>query len=862
MGILWDYWYSPVATSEGVREVATPFKTKARTCTDVVCLLLFSLCLVGWVAVAVIAFIDGDPKKVLYPTNSAGEVCGQGVYRDKPYMMMFDITKCIGLGQVLEGCPSPSVCVSACPTMEWDYKQGKMEGLQEYCQSLEGWDYGAMDIKELIELRLCPAYIEPQRLLFDRCIPAITGVEVTAAPNTTEEAVVEEEQVKNDTEAAMDYDDKLTEESLHTETGGRDLRTQDRDLRLSKTRDLGYSLLPSLAPVLVGEREDDRLSGLMGAESLILPHPRTVLKLVDLRRSRDRREAFLVADYGKDRFKDKERDREGSGAVAAALFAPETEEDTEQREAKTLEEVAEILLRKGNGSYLAEQGNITKRWVNLSDQSQIRKLFDLQGLGDRIIHDLSLYWWILFLYILLSFILSLLWVLLLSCCAKPTVWLSVLGSTIGLSLILAIHSYSRYSALTEVTQESDDIFLTTWERVVQAVTNSSVFWLVLTLAFSTLAVILSLTLGCCMQRLRVATEMISEASKAIRDIQYCLLLPLLPFLLHLLVLAFALTVGIFLLSAREAQYHVISGCDDEDCTGEDGEVMKSKDTCEPETFNNCTTCPEAACVFHRYGSHTLHLVLQWYNLFAALWAAAFVSAASDLILAGAVAAWYWTFKKTELPPNLLGSSIKRSFRYHLGTVAFGSLLLALIQFLRVVVEYLNDRISNLESQNKILHGIVIFLRGCFFFLEKLIKYLNRNAYIMTAMVGSSFCTASKEAFHLITTNILRGFFVNQVADFVIMLGKIFVVGLTTLCFSCSISDLSGSEDKLHFSFIPIVLVMLGSYTVASSCLAVYSVAVDTLFLCFLKDVEINDGGWRKPYYMSKNLMSIMKYENI
>jgi hypothetical protein len=30
-------------------------------------------------------------------------------------------------------------------------------------------------------------------------------------------------------------------------------------------------------------------------------------------------------------------------------------------------------------------------------------------------------------------------------------------------------------------------------------------------------------------------------------------------------------------------------------------------------------------------------------------------------------------------------------RYHLGTVAFGSLLLALLQCLRVVVEYLNDR---------------------------------------------------------------------------------------------------------------------------------------------------------------------------
>ena len=85
-------------------------------------------------------------------------------------------------------------------------------------------------------------------------------------------------------------------------------------------------------------------------------------------------------------------------------------------------------------------------------------------------------------------------------------------------------------------------------------------------------------------------------------------------------------------------------------------------------------------------------------------------------------------------------------RYHLGTVAFGSLLLALIQLMRVAVEYINDRwdilmiycqiilmsylsfprINNVTAQNKLIKGIVWFLRTCFFFLEKLIRYLNRS----------------------------------------------------------------------------------------------------------------------------------------
>jgi len=831
MGMLWDYWYAPVATQEGVREVATPFKTKSRSCTDVICLVFFLICLAGWVAVAVIAFRDGDPKKVLYPTNSRGEVCGQGERGDRPYMMLFDISRCIGLSPAVEGCPTPSTCVAECPDITWEWAEGKVEGLEQFCQTMEQGVFEETDLEELITLRLCPAFLVPQRPLFNRCLPKFTFPKIEKEPEVNSTEV---ENASNKTEdittGEMDYD-------------GQQDSPPDPD----------SPLLPSLPPRTVvdlqeadpEEREEVRRGPgeELEEDNLILPHPSTVLKMVEVRRDRTRRNAFVVADTEENH----------------KVMEQEVEEASGEEEASGDGVLMALFSRDSLENSL--EGNLSKREVNLSDlaegSDQQRRMLLLRSTGERLLWDLSTYWWQLLMFLLLSFLLSLAWVLLLSCCAKPTVWLSLLLCTIGLSGILAIHSYNQYDALLQVTEEKDDIFLTTWERITQVVTSSSTFWLGLTILFTTLAVILSLTLGCCMQRLRVATEMISEASKAIRDIQGSLLLPLFPFLLHILLVGWAVTVGLFLLSARTPQYRLLSGCPGQNCT--DGGSAESWTPCTPQAFTNCSSCPQAACVFYRYGSDTLHLVLQWYNLFAALWTAAFISATGDIILAGAVSAWYWTFNKAELPSNMLGSSVKRTFRYHLGTVAFGSLLLALVQLLRVVVEYLNDRINNLQAQNRILRSIVWFLRGCFFFLEKLIRYLNRNAYIMTGMVGSSFCQASQDAFTLITSNILRGFFVNQVADFVILLGKIFVVGVTTLFFSMTVS---GQEEELHFSFIPILLVMVGSYIVASSCLAVYSVAVDTLFLCFLKDVQINDGGWRKPYYMSKNLMKIMKYENI
>ena len=38
-------------------------------------------------------------------------------------------------------------------------------------------------------------------------------------------------------------------------------------------------------------------------------------------------------------------------------------------------------------------------------------------------------------------------------------------------------------------------------------------------------------------------------------------------------------------------------------------------------------------------------------------------------------------------------------------------------------------------------------------------------------------------------------------------------------------------------------------------------AVDTVFLCALKDLEVHDGTPEKPYFMSTKLLSIMNKKN-
>ena len=81
---------------------------KDRSCTDILCLGLLLTFLVLWAMIAAWGAQHGDPTKLMYPTNSFGQICGQGQQADKPYLLFFDLTKCISLS-ALTGCPTPQV---------------------------------------------------------------------------------------------------------------------------------------------------------------------------------------------------------------------------------------------------------------------------------------------------------------------------------------------------------------------------------------------------------------------------------------------------------------------------------------------------------------------------------------------------------------------------------------------------------------------------------------------------------------------------------------------------------------------------------------------------------------------------------
>ncbi|XP_076661581.1 choline transporter-like protein 1 isoform X1 [Halictus rubicundus] len=241
---------------------------------------------------------------------------------------------------------------------------------------------------------------------------------------------------------------------------------------------------------------------------------------------------------------------------------------------------------------------------------------------------------------------------------------------------------------------------------------------------------------------------------------------------------------------------------------------------------------------------------RWYNLFFFFVTCEFLLGCQHVVVACAVARWFFTRDKKRL-----SCAVSRGFgylvRYHLGTVAFGALVIGIVRLIRAIISFVQNRLKRYD--NDLVRGILCCCQCCLWCFECALKFLTRNAYIETAIYGCNFCTGGRKAFTALSSNILRVAAINSVGDFVLFLGKVLVVTLTIV----SGIYLMQKKEGLHHPWVPIAVAGLFAFLVAHCFISIYEMVIDTIFICFCEDCEKNDGIGR-PYFMSRGLMEFVE----
>uniref|UniRef100_A0A8C6V9T6 Choline transporter-like protein n=1 Tax=Naja naja TaxID=35670 RepID=A0A8C6V9T6_NAJNA len=494
---------------------------------------------------------------------------------------------------------------------------------------------------------------------------------------------------------------------------------------------------------------------------------------------------------------------------------------------------------------------------------QLLNSLNVKEISVKIFEDFTRTWsWIL-IGLLLAMLLSLLFLLLLRYVAGILVWILI----VGLVSIIAYgiyHCYTEYDMLKKKGATIQTIGLTAKWSSYGSVKET---WMVALIVLCVAEAILLLSLVFLRNRIFIAIALIKEASHAIGHMMSTLIYPLLTFILIVICVAYWGMTALYLATSGEPLFRVApTNHSDPGC-----EKYRGNESCKPLDFNASASLPcITECIFYRYNDEGLYqrnlFNLQIYNIVGFLWCINFVIALGQCVLAGAFASYYWAFNKPQdIPACALPSSFLRTLRFHIGSLAFGSLILTIVQLIRIVLEYLDHKLK--DSGNPVAKFFLCCLKCCFWCLEKFLKFLNRNAYIMIAIYGKNFCVSAKNAFNLLMRNVMRVTILDKVTDLLLLFGKLLVVGgIGTLSFffftrRIPIENPKFKSPVLNYYWLPILTVVVGSYLIAQGFFSVYNMCVDTLFLCFLEDLERNDGSQEKPYYMSKSLMKILNKKN-
>nr|XP_048302435.1 choline transporter-like protein 2 isoform X2 [Myodes glareolus] len=505
-----------------------------------------------------------------------------------------------------------------------------------------------------------------------------------------------------------------------------------------------------------------------------------------------------------------------------------------------------------------EDGNGTRKNITelVEGAKRANMVLEARQLAMQIFEDYTVSWYWIVIGLVIAMVLSLLFIILLRFLAGIMVWVMIVMVILVLGYGI-FHCYMEYSRLRGEAGSDISLVDLGFQTDLRVYLHLRQTWMAFMIILSILEVVIILLLIFLRKRILIAIALIKEASRAVGHVMCSMLYPLVTFFLLCLCIAYWASTAVFLSTSNVAVYKIF---DDTSCP-------LLGQTCNPETFpsaNESRQCPSGRCQFAFYGGesayHRALLGLQIFNAFMFFWLANFVLALGQVTLAGAFASYYWALRKPDdMPAFPLFSAFGRALRYHTGSLAFGSLILAIVQIIRVMLEYLDQRLK--AAQNKFAKFLMVCLKCCFWCLEKFIKFLNRNAYIMIAIYGTNFCTSARNAFFLLMRNIIRVAVLDKVTDFLFLLGKLLIVGsvgiLAFFFFTHRIRIVQDTAPPLNYYWVPILTVIIGSYMIAHGFFSVYGMCVDTLFLCFCEDLERNDGSQERPYFMSPELRDIL-----
>ena len=240
----------------------------------------------------------------------------------------------------------------------------------------------------------------------------------------------------------------------------------------------------------------------------------------------------------------------------------------------------------------------------------------------------------------------------------------------------------------------------------------------------------------------------------------------------------------------------------------------------------------------------------WYMalfmIFGLLWLLAVVEYLSNFIVITSAATYYFNNKRevteTQNPADV-GKAWKIAYFSHLGSVAFGGFIIAILRFIKYTFVYLSQKVEQ-ATEGTANQALQCFFRCATCILEcmeTITDYINESAFCYIALTGDSFCTGALQTFLLKIRYLSAVAFSAWIAKVFMFMGKVAII--VGNCFSLKFIMTFITKDMEEISSLagPMVVVALSTYIMASIFLGMFDETVNSMLTCVGIDTNANDG---------------------
>ncbi|KAK8791936.1 hypothetical protein WA158_005313 [Blastocystis sp. Blastoise] len=402
-------------------------------------------------------------------------------------------------------------------------------------------------------------------------------------------------------------------------------------------------------------------------------------------------------------------------------------------------------------------------------------------------------------------------------------WLLLLIEALLVSIAVTLYCYMQgnvidiNSGLNWIIDFGDSIFdygnSSTLNITVESIipsdlipfTQSSENWTI-TAYVLTAITLLVLVIVCALgSMVGVSEKIIKEATHSINTMPILLFCPILVAIASVIVIAFFIISTTLLVSSNmelsSASNFLVSTATD--LLDINNTLMFCRDQVNKA---NCTIIPQ-----YLQGSNFINWFVSIINLFGLFWSAEFISGIAAMTISGAIAKWYFT--RTDKKGNKPG-------------VGNGTVLSA-------------------------LSTTLCCCHCCLWCLEKCLRYISRNAYILVITRNKNFCTACVKSFTLLAQNLGQVTLLNGVTIVFLWLGKLLSAVISGIsCFYFISIFPSYNKGGIHEILDPwpltIISILIG-YVVFSCFTQVYNMGIDTILLCYCEDTKFFKEKDREQY---------------